>query len=65
MASAIGGWARRSNELNNRARVTLATVSVLQVRRSSQSLLSAQRALEAANAGLEDTVAERTAELRE
>jgi signal transduction histidine kinase len=45
--------------------VTLATVSVLQVRRSSQSLQRAQRALEAANAGLEETVAERTAELRE
>jgi signal transduction histidine kinase len=45
--------------------VILAAVSVLQVRRSTKSLQDARQALADANAGLEATVAERTAELVE
>lgn len=45
--------------------VLLAGVSVFQVRRSTQSLQKARQQLAEANAGLEATVAERTAELRE
>jgi signal transduction histidine kinase len=45
--------------------VILATVSVLQVRRTTKNLQDARQALADTNAGLEATVAERTAELVE